>query len=176
MSLVGLILAGGASSRMGRDKAALVLDGVSLLDRARALLREAGAKTVAVSGRPDAEGAIPDRTALAGPHLAAWDALLILAEAGHRLALVVPVDMPLMTAAALDPLIAAASIGAAAYEDHPLPFCARLHIPTLEGPPPESLNDLIDRLSGIRLPIADGDEAKFSNVNTPEDWRRLTGS
>jgi hypothetical protein len=80
-----------------------------------------------------------------------------------------------MTAATLDPLIAAASIGAAAYEDHPLPFCARLHIPTLEGPAPESLNGLVDRLSGIRLPIGEADVAKFSNINTPEDWRRLTG-
>ena len=84
--------------------------------------------------------------------------------------------MPLMTAETLDPLIAAASIGAAAYDDHPLPFCARLHIPTLEGPPPESLNDLVAKLSGIRLPIPAGDEPKFSNVNTPEDWARLNAN
>lgn len=44
------ILAGGQSRRMGRDKTALDWDGASLLDRAVASVRAAGATNVAVAG------------------------------------------------------------------------------------------------------------------------------
>lgn len=57
--LAGLVLAGGRSSRMGRDKASLLHpDGRSLVRRACDLLREAGCGIVAVSLRHDQE--MPD--------------------------------------------------------------------------------------------------------------------
>jgi molybdopterin-guanine dinucleotide biosynthesis protein A len=79
-----------------------------------------------------------------------------------------------MTAAALEPLLAAASIGGAAYERHPLPLCARLHAPRLEAAAPSSLRDLLDALGGVRLPTEGLDETVFANVNTPEEWAALT--
>ncbi|HUF03517.1 MAG TPA: molybdenum cofactor guanylyltransferase [Aridibacter sp.] len=58
------ILAGGKSSRMGRDKASIEFDGISLLERASAVLREAGAAGVSVvfSGRSELQ--VPDSIAL----------------------------------------------------------------------------------------------------------------
>ncbi len=54
--LRGLVLAGGRSSRMGRNKAALVHpDGRTLLRRCHDLLREAGCETIAISLRHDQE-------------------------------------------------------------------------------------------------------------------------
>ena len=54
--LRGLVLAGGRSSRMGSDKAALVHpDGRTLLRRCHDLLREAGCETIAISLRHDQE-------------------------------------------------------------------------------------------------------------------------
>jgi molybdopterin-guanine dinucleotide biosynthesis protein A len=55
-SLHGLVLAGGRSSRMGRDKAALVHpDGRTLARRCHDLLKEAGCESVAISIRDDQE-------------------------------------------------------------------------------------------------------------------------
>ena len=48
--IVGVVLAGGASSRLGRDKAALNVNGVTMLARTVDLLRGL-APEVAVSGR-----------------------------------------------------------------------------------------------------------------------------
>lgn len=45
-----IILAGGASRRMGREKAAIVVDGVTLLERAIQAVRKAGAQRIAVVG------------------------------------------------------------------------------------------------------------------------------
>lgn len=47
----GVVLAGGRSSRMGRDKALIALDGITLLDRAIDLLRP-HAKEILVIGDP----------------------------------------------------------------------------------------------------------------------------
>jgi molybdopterin-guanine dinucleotide biosynthesis protein A len=160
---------------MGRDKALLEADGETLLDRARALLGDAGCGRVLIAGRPELPGGLPDLTPGAGPARAACDALLAMADAGLEIAVVVPVDMPLLTAKSLELLIAAAAAGAAAYERHPLPFCARLHAPTLEAAEPESMRDLLKALSVIWFPLDGLDARIFTNVNTPDDWRRLVG-
>lgn len=47
----GLVLAGGRSTRMGRDKAFLRIEGTRLIDRQLALLRALGAQEGIVSGR-----------------------------------------------------------------------------------------------------------------------------
>ncbi|MGD6978590.1 NTP transferase domain-containing protein [Citricoccus sp. CH26A] len=54
--LTAVILSGGASRRMGTDKASLVLDGVTLLERTAAAVRAAGATRIVVVGDPPAAG------------------------------------------------------------------------------------------------------------------------
>lgn len=98
--LSGLVLAGGRSSRMGREKALLLMpDGRTLLQRQIDLLRAAGAGSVNVSVGPGkvfsmvGAGAISDAVPDAGP-LAGIAAGLRAAPPG--LVLVLAVDMPRM--------------------------------------------------------------------------------
>jgi molybdopterin-guanine dinucleotide biosynthesis protein A len=58
--LTAVILSGGASRRMGRDKASLVLDGVTLLERTASAARAAGATRIVVAG-PPFSGRAPER-------------------------------------------------------------------------------------------------------------------
>lgn len=51
----GLVLAAGRSSRMGRDKATLEIDGVPMWQRQRDLLASAGASELFLSARPEQE-------------------------------------------------------------------------------------------------------------------------
>lgn len=102
----GGILAGGRSSRMGRDKAFLPFpspDGPPLIARQAALLRSLGIRDLIVSGRDgiDYTAAVPEARVVtdvisdSGP-LAGLAA--ILAAARHPWILVVAVDLPRMNA------------------------------------------------------------------------------
>ena len=99
MKFSAVILAGGKSSRMGRDKAWLEIDGQSLLARQIQLVREAGAQEVFISGRANVDYAefdcrvLLDRLLDAGPLGGIESAL---AMASSSLLLVLAVDMPKM--------------------------------------------------------------------------------
>jgi len=105
----GAILAGGRSSRMGRDKAFLTIDGQPLVTCQAARLREAGCAEVIISGRAGTDygvaGArvVHDSVRDAGP-LAGLVA--VLAAARHPWVLVLAVDLPRLDAAFLHRLLA----------------------------------------------------------------------
>ena len=130
--LHGLVLAGGHSRRMGQDKAALRLGGVTLLERAVALL--AGTcRATAVAIQPDQRDdplrrrfeCIEDGLADGGP----MAALMAAQQRDSTVAwLLLAVDMPMVDAAILDRLLAGRDAGAAATayagSGGPEPLCA----------------------------------------------------
>lgn len=95
-----LVLCGGKSSRMGRDKALLELAGETLLERTIRLGKALGARQVLVSRNQP--GFIQDQIKDAGP-MAGISAAL--AHCDNRWLLVLPVDMPLLSPEALTPLL-----------------------------------------------------------------------
>lgn len=188
MTLAAVLLVGGESRRMGRDKATLEIDGIPLWHRQLALLQSLYPRTLLVSGRqkpawlPAQAHFISDPTPSRGP-LGGLAATLAAMDATHLLALAV--DMPAMTAAHLATLWSAAS-----------PGCGVL--PCL-GDDPESLPAIYPaqasaiasgRLTGADLSlkaftralltaglmklqtIPPSDANLYANCNSPADWQR----
>lgn len=102
------ILAGGNSSRMGRDKARLEIAGQPLLTRQIQLPREVGAREIFISGRADRDYSrfgcpvLLDRFPGGGP-LAGMERALVASSSTHLL--VLAVDMPNLTPAVLERLL-----------------------------------------------------------------------
>ena len=117
---VGAVLTGGASTRMGRDKAAIEVDGRAMADRVADALRAAGAAEVITVG--GARGAIADDVAGEGPLAGIVTAVR---WAGGRTVVVAPCDLVAPDPAALAALAAAVGDGAAVAvpaADRPLPI------------------------------------------------------
>src|SRR5438105_14773030 len=91
----GLLLTGGASRRMGRDKALLEVDGQRLVDRAAALLAAVADPVVEVGPGWSGLPAVREDPPGSGPLAAVSTGAAALRRAGHHgPALVLAVDMP----------------------------------------------------------------------------------
>jgi molybdenum cofactor guanylyltransferase len=100
--VVAYVLAGGRSSRMGRDKAMLTLGGRTLLARAVQTLRNVASEVVLLGDRPELEGAdraIADLHPGCGP-LGGMETALrdLTSRPGAEWACFLPVDMPFLPA------------------------------------------------------------------------------
>jgi molybdenum cofactor guanylyltransferase len=163
--LTGILLVGGASSRFGSPKALALFEGATLAERAWRLLGEVCAERIAVgrsAGLPFPaladEGTGPVAAIAAGLRRATLD-----------VAVVVPVDMPLLTAGALR-LLAGACRDAAAAQAGPLPCAvARRTLPAFEAGE-RRLRTVLDGLDTARLVLED---RLLENVNTRAHLDRL---
>lgn len=124
----GVVLTGGASSRMGRDKALLLVDGVPLAVRVATALRAAGAsEVVAVGGDAPALAAVglatvPDRWPGEGP---LGGLLTGMAAAREPIVVTAACDLP-----SLDPRVVDRLVGALAASDSVDALAA---VPVVEG-------------------------------------------
>jgi molybdopterin-guanine dinucleotide biosynthesis protein A len=151
--LSGILLAGGRSRRFGSPKAEAVFDGETLAERAWRLLGDACDERLLVGpGGLDDPGTGPVAAIAAG-----------LRAASHELAVVIPVDMPLLTVAALHAL-AAACRDAAVGQRGPLPCAIRRDAfpPTGEG----RLRTVLASLDTVQIEL---DQRLLLNVNEPGD-------
>lgn len=181
--VVAVVLAGGAGRRLGGvDKAGLVLGGRTLLDRVLSAAAGVAGRLVVV-GRPravDLERAvifIQEDVPGGGPVPALAAALD--ATGGASVVLILAVDLPLLTTAALarlvDELLAAdPSVGAAAAADpagRPNPLLAAYRAEVLagnDGAPGAAARSLLPPDTRV---VDLGPEATL-NVNTPADVDR----
>lgn len=95
MQVTGVVLAGGKSSRMGEDKAFLLVDGRPLIERVAAALREVFSEVMIV-GNPEvygglAERVVPDIVPGVGPIGGIHAALTF---ASHELVFIAAADLP----------------------------------------------------------------------------------
>jgi molybdopterin-guanine dinucleotide biosynthesis protein A len=168
-STIGIVLAGGLSSRMGQDKALLPWGNGTLLDHMIGLLKDSGLETVVVCGERPGYPSFADPEPGQGPGVAIGHHLASLAP--EAWALIVPVDMPLLTPRLIRRLLGAPEqpYRAAYFDNYPLPAL----LPTRDG----SGNPLrgislraLHLAAGSRpIPLDEDDRPAFLNVNTPDN-------
>ena len=189
MDIEGFILVGGASSRMGRDKARLTLQGHSFVERIHEALRAVAKRTQTVGAKSLDSSAtlrnVPDIFnawgALGGLHAA-------LSACRAEWAAVVACDLPFITGGLLARLSALSedfeSVIPVQADGRLQPLCALYRT----QPCRERAGELIEQ--GERRPRAlveavrarkveweeladlEGAQLFFTNVNTPEDYRQ----
>jgi molybdopterin-guanine dinucleotide biosynthesis protein A len=178
----GFVLAGGASSRFGSDKATAVFDGRPLLDRAIDAIRSLGLAAAIVGPGAARYGARADRCVTGErPGLGPAEGLRTALEScAAPWAVVLSVDMPLVDGAILRSLCAAAhpEDRAVCFLDssglrHPFPGLYRRELAEriAAQPAPLSLQRVLDaaRARGIATAAFDPGGSFLLNVNRPED-------
>lgn len=185
--VAGLLLTGGASSRMGRDKAGLVVDGERLADRGARVLAEVAGPVLEIGpGRSPLEAVLEDPPG-AGPLVAVAAGRRALLERGHSgPALVLAVDMAAVEPPLLRFLAAFPGGGSVVpfVGGRAQPLCARYSSAALEvcgrlaAAGERSMRTLISRAgdlqwAGPRMWGAVADDRAFVDLDTPEDVRRL---
>lgn len=182
----GAVLLGGASSRMGSDKAHVPVGGVACATRvARALEEVCGAVWLVGGAPPEGTPGRPARDP-PGPRCALRGLVAALEASAAEHVLVVATDQPLVTPRFLRALAAAEPAEATVPRDAsgPHPLCARYRRAAVLGPARArlsgsdlSLQGLLAALDtrwleGDALRRADPDGTALLNVNTPADLER----
>ena len=192
MSVVGIVLAAGRSSRMGEPKALLEVDGGTFLDRAIDILVEGGCDTVTVVLGPEEGGgrageivrrkrALPIENPYADAEQI--DSLRIGLESlpeDAEAAIVLPVDHPLAQARTVRELIrgfraSGLPIIRPVYDDrpgHPVLFARGLWSELVEPDLTEGARQVVHRHAAEILDVAIGDRGVAVDIDTPEDYRR----
>jgi len=178
----GVVLTGGASRRMGSDKALVLVDGVAMAARVAAALVGSGCDPVVCQGGDAGALAavglevVPDAQPGEGPVIAILDALT---RHGRDL-VVCACDLPWLDATTVVRLLAVASAEPAADvvvacdADGPHLVAvwrsgARQPLEALVAEGVRSYRAVLDRLETARVDVP---SAVVANVNKPEDLRR----
>jgi len=164
--LTGILLVGGASTRFGSPKALVRIDGETFAERAWRTLGEACDERIAV-GKGDEELPFPVLADGVDERAAIHGLVAGLRAAETDVCVVVPVDMPMLTAAALWSL-AAACRDAAVPQTGPLPGAYRkTALPALT----RGGLSIRRALEDLDVAVVQLDESVLANVNTPRDVR-----
>ncbi len=184
----GVLLAGGKSQRMGRDKGQLRLGGETLVARALRTLGRLSDDLVLVTNTPEPYAGlgarlvgdvIPGGGALAGIHAG-------LLAARHSYAMVVACDMPFLSVALLGYMQRIAAGYAAAVPRSPAgleplhAIYSRACIPVIEQLLHQGRVRIVELYSYVQVRYLEWDEIlpldpeglSFFNINSPEDWAR----
>ena len=191
--VLGVVLAGGASRRMGLDKARLEVGGRTLVERAVAALQsncaEVAISMQAPSQWPDSSlRTIHDLRPAAGPLAGLESALLSEAESG-RSAFLLACDLPYVTAEVVRYVLQASDTddGSAAVipsvAGRRQPLCGLYRAKALEtvrhhlDSGRRAMHRLLDAIAVLEIPIGPDEPFfrpdLFHNLNRPEDLAEL---
>lgn len=179
MKFTGIILAGGKSSRMGKDKSQLVVQGKTMLEHAYDTLSPLCEEVLISSSTQNLTSfnakIIPDNYVNKGP-LGGLQACL--KASNHEYALVLSCDAPFVARSVYNELIARLSnspvlVSECAGREHPLiGIYNKKALPVIE----ESLKndqlklmDTLEKLKATSIEFPKDQSDQFTNINTPEE-------
>jgi molybdenum cofactor guanylyltransferase len=180
MQASGFVLAGGGSTRMGRNKALLPFRGITLVEHVAGIVRQA-AGSVTLIGDPVQLGrlglpVVPDKLPGSGPASGIYTALTISSTDWN---LIAGCDMPAITCDILLGLLRRAAlttadcVAAAGPDGQPEPLCAVYHrrcLAAFAGAIRDSrlkMKELLTEIGTENMPV---DPSAVANVNTPAEW------
>ncbi|MFT5712006.1 MAG: molybdopterin-guanine dinucleotide biosynthesis protein A [Glaciecola sp.] len=172
MLKIGLVLSGGKSSRMGKDKSALKVGKGTMLEHSIDMLNAVNLDKVVVSG---ADFDIPDLLPNKGPVGGIYSAVQHLSLSTGDIILVIPNDMPLLRPDLLQRLMQQSVIHQCTftYKNHPMPLSLFIsegileRLQSLGNSAGMSIRYLIQADKVEELSVESQDV--FSNVNTPQE-------
>lgn len=179
--ILGVILAGGKSSRMGQDKALLSFQGMSFIDRNIALLQSINCTEICISGDihiPNINS-IPDVKTHNGPVVGIYS-MLLYAFQKYDYLIILPIDMPLLQPELLEKLmINCIESDLSYYDKYYFPLCIKLSERTknilseiIHDTP--SIKNMISKLNSYKLLVPKQQKRLFFNVNNPKEFKKLT--
>lgn len=187
---VGVILAGGKSTRMGRDKAGLRIQGETLLQRARNTLLAAGCSDVILSGhdRPEWDWqVVHDLLPNSGPASGIASSIIWAHknELDAATLVFVPVDTPLLTPDILRSIIELADREkGCSIENSPLPVAIKVSEASvnlsqmisseIKTGTPWPVKRLLELLPASYISINNAHRLQLANINTPQEWEELS--
>lgn len=185
----GFILVGGASRRMGRDKALLTVDGRTILERVAGELAAVVSSVRLVGARKDYPVDLANVADIHEAYGALGGIQAALAATSAEWALVVACDLPLVTSQLLETLVKHSTASKDAVvpiqaDGRPQPVCALYRrencLPEIEDlirDDEHTPRALLERVRTQYVQFSElrdlaGAENFFLNLNTPEDFQR----
>jgi molybdopterin-guanine dinucleotide biosynthesis protein A len=169
---IGLVLSGGKSSRMGKNKSAMTVGKETMLEHSINMLNCLNLDNVVVSG---ADFDIPDVFPNKGPVGGIYSAIQHLSLSTGDIILVIPNDMPFLCPDLLQRLMQQSLLHQCTfmYKNHPMPLSLFIsegilnRLQLLENSAGMSIRYLIQADKVEELGVESPDV--FSNVNTPQE-------
>ena len=169
-----IILAGGKSSRMGRDKTFLPLDSkISFLERALNLAKDLNSDDLLVSGR-DLEDLYKSMGPLSGFH----SALTYYIDKNYQYLLFIPVDMPRLSSKTLTLLLNNCDKQSALhFIGFEMPVLVKVCTTNLEilsfilnEDSDLSVRNFLNQIDAKKILLPIEKLVEFKNINTPEEY------
>jgi len=165
-----IILTGGASRRMGADKAVQDWGGMRAVDRVAELARRAGAEAVISAGGDYGLPCVADPAPYAGPVAGLLQGVRMLRGQGLSRCLVLAVDAPTLRPEDLAPLLAEAG---ACYAGFPLPMALAFDAVPEDAEADWPLRRFVERAGLKQLDCPPDVARRARGANTPEERAAL---
>mgnify|MGYP001003596910 CR=1 FL=1 len=182
--VAGVILIGGKSSRMGKDKASLMFNNLRLVDHIAEILISSGFKKIITSGIIKGYESVPDLVKNKGPVGGICSSIIHCQKNSLTKLVIIPVDMPLISSEVVNFMIESSDDSEFThFEEKPLPlvvrisdsiasFCVKTNQNLSDGKE-MSVKSFLRNFTTSAITIPQNLAKNLTNTNTKEEWRKI---